>query len=234
LKHVFKIETGVFGLTVTDPTTTDACAADVADFDAFTCQITNGALTASPNVTQETVPATWCDPEETVPQVGATSYSLEISYLQDPDLVDGLSRFLFEHDADVAWFYMGLAGNNPPKAVGKVRLTSGQIGGEGRVTLTADATFPCDGKPIVCFGDATTSESVGGGTGLDATGASAGTPGSFTPTGADPPANLAALNAAGITASPGTAWSTGQYVVLGDATHAHWDGTAPWVTGNAP
>ena len=78
---------------------------------------------------------------------------LEISYLQDPDLVDGLSRFLFEHDADVAWFFMGLAGDNPPKAVGKVRLTSGAIGGEGRVTLTADATLPCDGKPIVCFGD---------------------------------------------------------------------------------
>ena len=35
-----------------------------------------------------------------------------------------------------------------------MRLTSGQIGGEGRVTLTADATLPCDGKPIVCFGDA--------------------------------------------------------------------------------
>jgi hypothetical protein len=233
-KHVFKIEDGRFGLTLTDPDVTDACAATIADFDAFTCQITNGALTASPNVTQETIPATWCDPEENVPQVAATSYSLEISYLQDPDLVDGLSRFLFEHDADLAWFFMGLSGDNPPKAVGQVRLTSGQIGGEGRITLTADATLPCDGKPVVCFGDATTSESVGGGTGLDATGATAGSPGTFTPPGADPPANLATLNAAGVTASPAGAWSTGQHVVLGDATHAHWDGTAPWVTGNAP
>ena len=77
-KHVFKIENGAFGLTVTDPEVTDACTATLADFDAYTCQITNGALTASPNVTQETVPATWCDPEETNPQVGATSYSLEI------------------------------------------------------------------------------------------------------------------------------------------------------------
>jgi hypothetical protein len=231
-KHVFKIENGSFGLTLVDPEVTDACTAVIADFDAFTCQITNGALTASPNVTQETVPATWCDPEESVPQVGATSYSLELSYLQDPDLVDGLSRFLFEHDADLAWFFMGLSGDNPPKAVGTVRLTSGQIGGEGRVTLTADATLPCDGKPIVCFGDATTSESVGGGTGLDATGATAGNPGTFTPPGSDPPANLAAM--AGITASPGTAWTTGQHVILGDSSHAHWDGTAPWVTGNAP
>jgi hypothetical protein len=233
-RHVLKIEDGRFGLTFTDPEVTDACTATIADFDAFTCQITNGALTASPNVTQETVPATWCDPEESTPQVGATSYTLELSYLQDADLVDGLSRTLFEHDADVGWAFIGLAGDVPPKAVAKVRVTSGQIGGEGRVTLTADVTMPCDGKPVVCFGNETDSESIGGGTGLDATGATAGTPGSFTPTGADPPANLAALNAAGITASPGTAWTTGQHVVLGDATHAHWDGTAPWVTGNAP
>ena len=66
-KHVFKIEDGRFGLTVTDPEVTDACTATIADFDAYTCQITNGALTASPNVTQETVPATWCDPEEIDP-----------------------------------------------------------------------------------------------------------------------------------------------------------------------
>ena len=55
-RHVLKIEDGRFGLTFTDPEVTDACTATIADFDAFTCQITNGALTASPNVTQETVP----------------------------------------------------------------------------------------------------------------------------------------------------------------------------------
>jgi hypothetical protein len=64
------------------------------------------------------------------------------------------------------------------------------------------------------------------------TGAAAGTPGHFTPTGAYAPANLAALQGAGIAASPSTAWTTGQYVALGDASHAHWSGTA-WVTGSA-
>lgn len=63
-----------------------------------------------------------------------------------------------------------------------------------------------------------------------ATGATAGTPGSFTPSGATPPANLAALT--GITASPSSAWTTGQYIVLGDGSHAHWTGTA-WAAGNA-
>jgi hypothetical protein len=64
-----------------------------------------------------------------------------------------------------------------------------------------------------------------------ATGATLGTPGTFTPAGAITPANLAAMT--GITATPATAWTTGSYVVLGDASHAHWSGTA-WVVGNAP
>ncbi len=63
-----------------------------------------------------------------------------------------------------------------------------------------------------------------------ATGATAGTPGSWTPAGAAPPADFAAL--ASITAVPQTAWTTGQYVVLGDASNAFWDGAA-WAVGQA-
>ncbi|NUV86593.1 hypothetical protein G6W61_10275 [Streptomyces sp. KAI-26] len=57
-----------------------------------------------------------------------------------------------------------------------------------------------------------------------ATGASAGTPGSFTPDGAVAPENLAAL--AGVIATPTSAWTTGQHVVLGDGSKAKWDGSA--------
>jgi hypothetical protein len=70
--------------------------------------------------------------------------------------------------------------------------------------------------------------------GMAATGATAGSPGSFTPSGASLPADLAALNAASVTATPSSAWTTGQHVVLGDDSHAHWDGSAPWVVGDAP
>lgn len=62
------------------------------------------------------------------------------------------------------------------------------------------------------------------------TGATAGIPGSFTPSGDTVPANLAAMT--GIVASPGTAWTTGQYVATADAAHVHWNGTA-WVAGAA-
>jgi hypothetical protein len=68
------------------------------------------------------------------------------------------------------------------------------------------------------------------GTVVPATGATAGTPGTFTPSGATTPANLAGLS--GVTASPNTAWATGQWVTTADAQWAHWSGTA-WALGKA-
>jgi hypothetical protein len=67
--------------------------------------------------------------------------------------------------------------------------------------------------------------------GVAATGATAGAPGYFTPSGATTPANLAALT--GLTASPATTWATGQYVVTADLLAANWNGTT-WVAGIHP
>lgn len=64
--------------------------------------------------------------------------------------------------------------------------------------------------------------------GVAATGATMGAPGFFTPSGATTPANLAGL--AGVTASPATAWTTGQYVVTADLLAANWTGVA-WAAG---
>lgn len=64
---------------------------------------------------------------------------------------------------------------------------------------------------------------------VTATGAGPGTGlGNFTPAGAMPPANFAALT--GVTASPATAWTSGQYILLGDGSKANWSGTA-WAVG---
>ncbi|QAX95467.1 major tail protein [Streptomyces phage BartholomewSD] len=65
---------------------------------------------------------------------------------------------------------------------------------------------------------------------VSATGATAGTPGSFTPAGSTAPYDLVDLDL--VTADPATAWTTGQYVVLGDGSNAYWNGT-DWVTGIA-
>jgi hypothetical protein len=67
-----------------------------------------------------------------------------------------------------------------------------------------------------------------------ATGATAGTPGTWTPVDSYPPETVAMLIAAApaITASPSTAWTSGQFVLTGDNSQAHWSGTA-WVAGPA-
>jgi len=105
--------------------------------------------------------------------------------------------------------------------------------GEGPPTATpADsATLVPQYIPIEVLDAPTEPDGGGGETGEDATGATAGAPGSFTPSGATPSADLAGLSAC--TASPTTAWTEGQYVVLGDASEAYWDGTT-WVAGRAP
>ena len=64
--------------------------------------------------------------------------------------------------------------------------------------------------------------------GVPATSAVAGTPGTYLPANSYAPANLA--DATGLTASPTTDWTTGQYVTLRDGSTMNWNGTA-WVAG---
>lgn len=67
-----------------------------------------------------------------------------------------------------------------------------------------------------------------------ATGATAGVPATLTPVDSYPPETFAILTSTQpLTASPATAWTTGQHVVLGNGSKAYWNGTA-WVAGTAP
>lgn len=89
----------------------------------------------------------------------------------------------------------------------------------------AEAKLPLPDEIIGMFG------------GEKATGATAGTPGTWTPGGSGAPASVAALQTASpaIVASPTTAWTVGQFVQTGTAGtsgQAHWSGTA-WVSGVA-
>ena len=73
-------------------------------------------------------------------------------------------------------------------------------------------------------------DTVNGGYDVPATGATAGTPGTWTPAGAIVPSTVAGC--AGVVASPATAWTVGQHVKLRDnVQHVHWSGSA-WVTGD--
>lgn len=64
-----------------------------------------------------------------------------------------------------------------------------------------------------------------------ATGATSGAPGAFTPPGSFRPDALADM--AGIVASPLTAWTAGQFVMMQSGDSAYWDGDS-WNAGVAP
>ena len=251
MANIFRIENGKLFLTLVQPgddaawqapggkSVDTVTAADyTSDTDVggdFSCQVTSGALNASANTTQQTTPATFCSPEVTRTSVGVTSYTLDTNGLQDAnaDPATSISRYLFEHDTKSAYFLLGFDGTNPPKAIGKVTLVAGALGGDARVDLTFTVSLPVETKPDVMFGNATVSEVVTGAGSSAATGATAGTPGTWTPSGSVPPANAAGATSSGVTASPATAWTTGQYVqgsTAGSGGEMHWSGTA-WATG---
>lgn len=86
-------------------------------------------------------------------------------------------------------------------------------------------------QTLVGCGFADITQPQPGGGPVAATGATAGAPGTFTPAGATTPATLAAM--ASVVATPATAWTTGQFVTLGDASSCYWNATA-WTAGTAP
>jgi hypothetical protein len=67
--------------------------------------------------------------------------------------------------------------------------------------------------------------------GVPATTATAGSPATLAPGNSYAPASFATIGA--LTASPLTAWTSGQYLQLRDGSTAHWDSTQ-WVAGVAP
>jgi hypothetical protein len=66
-----------------------------------------------------------------------------------------------------------------------------------------------------------------------ATGADAGSPGTWTPTGSTPPWDVYDPALHSVVANPQTAWTTGQRMVLGNGSLCTWGGT-DWVGGPAP
>lgn len=178
---IFQIEQGVLAFSVVDsgevgydpawlaPGGADVSTAVLTDYEAgsasWQCQATSGALTASQDTTTVDVPATFCSPARSIPQPAQTSYSLDLSFLQDPNVAAGLSAFLFEHDTEEAYVLFGMDGGvapavDPPKLIGRVRLVAGTIGGAARSTLTADVSLPLSSKPQIMFGTGATTSII--------------------------------------------------------------------------
>lgn len=172
---IFQIENGTIAFSVVDTTEVDyeptwlapggatVDTAALADYEtgsaSWSCQTTSGALTATQDTTTTDVPATFCAPARTIPQPAQTTYSLDLTFLQDPNVAAGLSAFLFEHDTEEAYVLFAMTASDvlgPPKMIGRVRLVAGTIGGAARTTLTADVSLPLSSKPQIMFGSGTT------------------------------------------------------------------------------
>lgn len=73
-------------------------------------------------------------------------------------------------------------------------------------------------------------DTVNGGWDSKATNGNTGAPGTWLPNGSAAPYSVE--DAQGITATPNTPWTTGQYNLLADGTtHVHWAGSA-WLAGD--
>lgn len=120
---------------------------------------------------------------------------------------------------------------------GKVTIQAIEVGGEVGQRLTSQVSWKITELflPTRLGGTQVIPPPV---TFVPATGVTAGIPGALVPGTATLPTNLAALKQNGVIGDSGTnkptgAWTTGQYIVLADNSHAYWNGTA-WVQGEAP
>ena len=168
---IFQIEDGWIALTLVDkaavgyvdewqaPTGATVDAVTLADYGtgiaSWSCQVTKGELTASANDNNVDVPATFCSAGSTVPQPGATTFGLDVEFLQDPNVENGLSAYLFEHDTKEAYYALGLvAEGSPPTSIGRCRLIAGNFGGTARENLVTTLTLPVVRKPDNWYGSA--------------------------------------------------------------------------------
>src|SRR6185436_10335772 len=110
--------------------------------------------------TTSDIPATFCKPGKSIPTPGESTFSLDLTFLQDPNVAVGLNAYLYEHDTEEAYAYFGLNDGEPPRMIGRVRLSAGLIGGDARTTLVATISLPLVRRPDIEFGDATTSTIV--------------------------------------------------------------------------
>lgn len=193
----------------------------------ISCQLTNVRYASSYSDDGDTV-ETLCGDTIAAGEKfdGAT---LQGTFIQDWTAATGMSAILYllENDLTVVPYTYT---PNPagPTFAGNVRikLPSEFLGGDVNTRLTSDFEWVVTSPwpPTQTSGP------------VASTGATAGTPGTWTPAGSTPPSNAAGANTASITASPATAWTTGQFVqgsTAGTSGEMYWSGTT-WTAGKAP
>jgi hypothetical protein len=164
---------------------------------------------------------------------GATrTATLEVTAIQDFENPQGLQAYAWSHDGLARKFQWAPTADAQDLWEGTVLVRAIPVGGTVAERLSESVTWDLQALKLPPRFAATDAWWLGTGD-VQPTGATAGTPGAFTPAGAAVPADLNALKAIvpPVVASPATAWTTGQSVTLGTG-EAHWSGT-DWVAGAA-
>lgn len=118
---------------------------DPATLDDYSCQVTEARVTATANTTD--VAATFCEPKSKIN--APSSFELTLAGLQDWGVADGLSEFLFAHDAENMAFGVFLDGVLDPSASGVCSIAAGDFGGVAGEPLTLSLTLPIQGYPEI-------------------------------------------------------------------------------------
>ena len=147
---IWQIESGVLAFSVVDtgevgylptwnaPAGKTAETAAIADYeaesDSWSCQVTVECCLHPADTTTTDVAATFCAPARVIPTPGETSYTLDVEFLQDPNVATGPLPIPVRARHRRGVLCSGLNGALPPKAVGRVRLQAGAFGGAARTT----------------------------------------------------------------------------------------------------
>ena len=200
-----------------------------ANLTDFSCQVTNAQINSTSNTTTTAIPATFCGPAAEAQVPVASTFQLDLDFLQDWTVASGLSAWLFKNDATEQAFAMYLDGSNEPVAQGIIIAQAGAFGGTPGEALVATVSLSIQGYPQINDPSGNSLRPVDEADPLELT---------FEVFGNDPiPASLVALKADPKYGDSGTNkpadMTTGQFVTLGDASKAHTAGGV-WVTGAKP
>lgn len=115
----------------------------------YSCQVTSASIGAASNTTTTSVPATFCGPASEVNVPVASTFTLDLDFLQDWTAASGLSEWLFANDATEQAFALYLQGAADPVATGKIIVQAGAFGGAAGEPLTATVSLNIQGYPTI-------------------------------------------------------------------------------------
>jgi hypothetical protein len=122
-----------------------ATQAGLAAGNAINDQVT--AFKVVPVANKSTIPATFGAPASE--SAGASSWTIEIAYLQDWGKANSMSEYLLDNDAELLWFRFDPSGSTEPGFEGQVYVTAGAYGGPADQNWEDTQTWACPVTPTL-------------------------------------------------------------------------------------